>query len=151
MNTLYFTSNAHHWSIELAKAVIIAIASVAALIMLFVVILYYDLCSEELYSTTNSPAHEFKVVVREKNCGATTSYNYIVHVGTIDQSYFLTKAGWVYGAILDDSRYGVTVTWLSDTHAEVRFKDARRYKIIESPVIIAGKSVTVTFADESAP
>jgi SH3-like domain-containing protein len=74
-----------------------------------------------------------------------------VHVGTLDQSYFLQNVGWVYGATLDGSRYGVAVTWLSDTHAEIRFKDARRYKIIESPVIIAGKSVTVSFADDSAP
>lgn len=104
-----------------------------------------DICSDRVFTTEYSPGNKFKAVVTERNCGATTSYNYIIKVGRSDQSYFLKEVGWVYGAVLDESKYGVHTTWLNDSTIQVSYYKCRHNNVEPGPVTLDGTGITLVF------
>jgi len=120
-------------------------------LFMFGVVIYFllDACSDRVFATEYSPGNKFKAVIVERNCGATTSYNYIIKTGRSDQSYFLKDIGWVYGAVLDDGKYGVRVTWVTDSTIQVSYSKCRRNNAEPGPVTLDGTGITLMFAPQS--
>jgi len=131
-------------TIKLLAVLLFAIISITAFI-------FYDICSNDTFSTTYSPSGKFKAVVTERDCGATTSYNYILTVGKHDQSLFLTKAAWVYGALRNEKERGVDIHWASESEVLVRFHSSKLQKIEQTPVVIGDKHIKVTFIEGYLP
>lgn len=109
--------------------------------------LFIDICSNDTFSTTYSPSGKLKAVVTERDCGATTSYNYILTIGKHDQSFFLTKAAWVYGALRNEKERGVALQWASESEVLVRFHSSKLQKIEQNPVVIGDERIKVTFIE----
>lgn len=133
-----------------AKKELKGIAWMAAFMLVFLLsgagYLYFNLCSDDPFSTTLSPSGKYKVTVTVRNCGATTSYNYLVSVGESGDTYFLEKAGWLYGARRDaKGDWGVSVVWLSDNEVSVRYFNAHSLTLEDSGPVVAGQRITVSF------
>ncbi|MFP5223083.1 MAG: hypothetical protein ACLGSA_12400 [Acidobacteriota bacterium] len=127
-------------TIKLLAVLLFAIISITAFI-------FYDICSNDTFSTIYSPSGKLKAVVTERDCGATTSYNYILTIGKYDQSFFLTKTAWVYGALRNEKERGVDLQWASESEVLVRFHSSKLQKIEQNPVVIGDERIKVTFIE----
>lgn len=129
------------------RATIKLLALVFFVILSITAFIFIDICSNNTFSTTYSPSGKFKAVVTERDCGATTSYNYILTVGKHDQSFFLTKSAWVYGALRNEKDRGVDLQWASESEVLVRFHSSKLQKIEQNPVVIGDERIKVTFIE----
>lgn len=135
------------------KKEILIITKLLAIILILIIAIctyiFFDLCSNEKILTSHSPSNKIKVVITERNCGATTSYNYIVEIGERN-SYFLTKAGWIYGATINSDKNGVKVIWLSDSEVQVQYSRAHYEKLDQPSVTIDGTPIKISFVQGMA-
>ena len=128
------------------KAIAWMLAFILAFLLSGVGYLYFNLCSDDEFSTTLSPSGKYKAIVTVRNCGATTSYNYLVSIGESGDTYFLEEVGWLYGARRNaKGDWGVSVVWLSDNEVSVRYFDAHSLKLEDSGPVVAGQRIAVSF------
>ncbi|WP_243439013.1 hypothetical protein [Fundidesulfovibrio soli] len=135
---------------ERAKKDLRAIAWMVGFLLVFLLsgagYLYFNLCSDDAFSTTLSPSGKYKATVTVRNCGATTSHNYLVSIGESGDTYFLEKAGWLYGARRNaKGDWGVSVVWLSDNEVSVRYFDCHSLKLEDNGPVVAGQRIAVSF------
>lgn len=124
---------------KLAKKIILIIAILIFLLITFVYSLGFILCNNTAVKEVCSPNREYKVVVFERNCGATTGFSTQVSVfrNSILSLSFFKKSGNVFIA---DTNHGeaqaaewggpeVEVEWLNNNKLLLKYpKQARVFK-----------------------
>lgn len=113
-------------------------------------------CSSDTVVRAPSPSGHIEAVLNENNCGATTSFGYVVSLRAAASSMTsLVPAASAYGAIRNDDAYGMNLVWIDENTVEVQYWKAR-WATLEHPSIpINGLMITTRMSadvrDEAAP
>lgn len=79
-----------------------------------------DLCSSMVTSTLASPSGETKAVIVQRDCGATTSMAYYVHLISANEEP--SDENSVFNS---DKTEGISTSWRNDTTLVISYKKAR--------------------------
>lgn len=79
-----------------------------------------SLCSESTNKVFDSPSGENKAAVVQRDCGATASTAYLVHVFNADEQPTETNV-----IFKSDKTEGLSISWLDDRNLIVSYKSAR--------------------------
>ena len=92
-----------------------------------------DPCSTDEVARSPSPDVAWDAVLVENNCGATTSFSYVIHIVAHGQPFdALSRSASLYAAVRNDSAYGVTLIWKDPTHLSVEYLRAERATILST-------------------
>ena len=105
-----------------------------------------DLCGDTAVAKVPAPDHSREVVIVERNCGATTGFNYAVHlVPKGGEPKGVNQVAWLHDAIRNRSAYGVNPKWRSSRELVLEYLEARDTGRLESGFAIAGTDVRLEF------
>lgn len=105
-------------------------------------------------ATVKSPNGLVEAILDETNGGATTDFGYEVSLKGVSSGQRAVRVAKLYGAIRNESAYGVNLVWLSNQALEIQYWKAERAEIEQSPAV-NGQQIAVRFKagvlDELAP
>lgn len=112
-------------------------------------------CSVDTVVRATSPSGRVEALLDEKNCGATTSFAYVVSLRAVASS---TTAGVpvasAYGAVRNDDAYGMNLRWIDENTLEVQYWKARWVTVEHPSISIDGVTIEIRMEagvrDESA-
>lgn len=113
-------------------------------------------CSSDTVVRARSPSGLVEALLDENNCGATTSFSYVVSLRSVassqDNGVHVASA---YGAVRNDDAYGMNLVWVDENTLEVQYWKARWVTLEAPDVSVDGASITTRMKadvrDESAP
>jgi hypothetical protein len=136
----------------LAFAAVVVAFPVILLVLLLVIA---PSASEDEVARVPSPEGRFEAVLVETNGGATTSFGYEIHVVPTAGKPNGSPAALLYGAVRNESAYGVNLKWESPNRLAVEFLQAKSVELKASELSVAGREVQVALrpgtVDPSAP
>ena len=104
--------------------------------------------SSDEVARTSEPAGRLDAVVVERNGGATTSFGYEVYVVPRGQRpYAGTLVADFYGAVRNESAYGVNARWAAGPQLVIEYLTAQMAALRHAETTIAGTSVQVVLRD----
>jgi hypothetical protein len=113
-------------------------------------------CTSDTVVRATSPSGRFEALLDEENCGATTSFAYVVGLRPVASSRAdRINVASAYGAVRNDQAYGMNLVWVDENTLEVQYWKARWVTIEHPSISIDGVPVTTRkkadVRDESAP
>jgi hypothetical protein len=104
--------------------------------------------SSDEVARTCEPGGPLEAVVVERNGGATTSFGYEVYVVPQGQRpYAGTLVADFYGAVRNESAYGVNARWAAGHQLQIEYLTAQVATLRHAETTIAGTSVQVVLRD----
>ena len=104
------------------------------------------LCDEREVSRTPSPDGAREVVVMDRRCGVTTSFNYAVHlVGSGGAPKRSNQVAWLHGAVLNPDSAGVHAEWTGAHSIVLQYLRARDTGQFRDVLGKADSSLTLRF------
>ena len=126
------------------------------ILSLVMVTLVGCLISREEVARESSPSGKVDAVLIESDGGATTSVAYDIYVvPTGSSTWRRQEVAFLYGAVRNESAYGVNLRWASDSSLILEYLTAHQVDLIKSSVSVAGEEINVTLqegvSDPDAP
>jgi hypothetical protein len=113
-------------------------------------------CSNDTVVRVTSSSGRVEALLNEENCGATTSFAYVVSLRAVASPATAgVRVASAYGAIRNDDAYGMNLVWIDENTLEVQYWQARWVTLEHSSKSIDGLTITTRMKadvrDESAP
>jgi hypothetical protein len=103
-----------------------------------------------------SPSGRVEALLDENNCGATTSFEYVVSLRAVASAATVgVRVASAYGAVRNNDAYGMNLVWIDNNTLEVQYGEARWVTMEHPSISIDGVTITTRMKadvrDESAP
>jgi hypothetical protein len=113
-------------------------------------------CSSDTVARATSPSGRVEALLDENNCGATTSFEYVVSLRAVaSPATARVRVASAYGAGRNDSAYGMNLVWIDESTLEVQYWKAHWVTMEHPSVSLDGATVTTRMKadvrDGSAP
>jgi hypothetical protein len=144
-------------NLRLALGVAVFILMLAPMLILLTLAMFPNpSCTSDTVVRATSPSGRVEALLNEENCGATTSFGYVVSLrpGASSGANRINVAS-AYGAVRNDDAYGMNLVWIDENTLEVQYWKARWVTIEHPSISIDGVTVTTRMKadvrDETAP
>jgi len=141
---------------RLLKVFAYVVAALGALAGALFIWLYFAFePSRDEVSSVTSPDGQLVASVIEVNGGATTAFGYLIVLAERGLSGKSQQVASLYGAVRNDSAYGVNLRWTSENELSIEFLDAKTSELLNARPRVAGRQVAVALRpyvrDPTAP
>ena len=105
------------------KKIILGVVTTLGILLAAIVIgvnyLFSDMCGAQAFKTISSPNGDYKAVIFEYDCGATTGFSTQVSILDYDEALG-NKSGNIYTSDGDPDSVAPIVTWTDNTHLNIQ-------------------------------
>ena len=118
---------------------------IRAVVICFFLVLSAGCASHDEVARSSSPDRTLDAVVIEGNGGATTSFWYDIYITKAGAPYASGLfVGSVYGAVRNESAWGVNLKWKSPVDLDVEYLSAKKATLEHPHITLGNRSVNVT-------
>lgn len=122
------------------------LSKILLLTIFFLVVSCGDWSFDEV-ARASSPNEKVDAVLVEKNGGATTSFSYLVFIvpknEKIEEDLERFKVATLYGAVRNESAYGVNLKWYSENELVIEYLSAKDEQTLKPKIIIGNVDISV--------